>query len=71
MKTRLPFMEKTGGAWRRVIILICLYALLVESLAEWVLVLYLYGISRVDAKMTPSVILILSAVRPLSLLLSH
>lgn len=51
-----------GGAWTRVAIFIALYTLLLESLIEWVLVIYLYATQRVDSKMMPSVILALAAV---------
>jgi len=55
-------LPKKGGAWTRVVIFISLYVLLLESLTEWVLILYLYGIKRVDSKMMPSLILSLIAV---------
>lgn len=54
--------RKKGGAWTRVAIFITLYVLLLESLIEWVLVLYLYGNKQVDSKMTPSLVLALIAV---------
>ncbi|BCR90924.1 uncharacterized protein ACHE_60810A [Aspergillus chevalieri] len=56
-----PVLPKKGGAWARVVIFISLYVLLLESLIEWVLILYLYGIKRVDSKMMPSLILSLIA----------
>lgn len=57
-----PAPRKKGGAWTRVAIFITLYVLLLESLIEWVLVLYLYGNKQVDSKMTPSLVLALIAV---------
>ena len=57
-----PVLPKNRGAWTRVVIFISLYVLLLESLIEWVLILYLYGIKRVDSKMMPSLILSLIAV---------
>ncbi|KAE8367393.1 hypothetical protein BDV27DRAFT_169707 [Aspergillus caelatus] len=50
-----------GGSWTKVAIFISLYVLLLESVIEWALVLYLYGNGRVDRKMTPSLILALVA----------
>ncbi|OGM43583.1 hypothetical protein ABOM_007188 [Aspergillus bombycis] len=50
-----------GGSWAKVVIFISLYVLLLESVIEWALVLYLYGNGRVDRKMTPSLILALVA----------
>ncbi|KAE8134852.1 hypothetical protein BDV38DRAFT_285429 [Aspergillus pseudotamarii] len=50
-----------GGSWTKVAIFISLYVLLLESVIELALVLYLYGNGRVDRKMTPSLILALVA----------
>lgn len=36
--------------------------MLFDSFIEWAIVLYLYGIRRVDSKMTPSLVLALVAV---------
>ncbi|KKK23675.1 hypothetical protein P175DRAFT_0436779 [Aspergillus ochraceoroseus IBT 24754] len=52
---------KRGGAWTKVVIFVSLYFLLLQSLIEWVLVLYLYGNRNVDSKMAPSLILALIA----------
>ncbi|PWY79582.1 hypothetical protein BO70DRAFT_353312 [Aspergillus heteromorphus CBS 117.55] len=52
---------RKGGAWTKVAIFISLYALLLESLTQWAIVLYLYAVRRVDAKMTPSLIIALVA----------
>ncbi|PYH42757.1 uncharacterized protein BP01DRAFT_385205 [Aspergillus saccharolyticus JOP 1030-1] len=49
------------GAWMKRAILICLYVLLLESLIEWGIVIYLYVERSVDAEMTPSLILALVA----------
>lgn len=57
-----PTMLKRGGAWARVMIFISLYIMLLESLTEWVIVVYLYAIKQVDSKMTPSLVLSLIAV---------
>ncbi|RMJ21374.1 hypothetical protein PHISP_07761, partial [Aspergillus sp. HF37] len=53
--------QAKGGAWARAAIFIALYALLLESFIEWVLVIYLYAMQRVDTKMMPSLILPLVA----------
>ncbi|KAL4923725.1 uncharacterized protein BDV17DRAFT_301597 [Aspergillus undulatus] len=52
---------KRGGAWTKVVIFISLYVLMLESLMEWVAVLYLYGNKHVDPKMAPSLIFALVA----------
>ncbi|KAL4915621.1 hypothetical protein BDW62DRAFT_188275 [Aspergillus aurantiobrunneus] len=52
---------KRGGAWTKVVIFVSLYVLLLESLIEWVVVLYLYGNKYVDSKMAPSLIFVLIA----------
>ncbi|KGO65334.1 hypothetical protein PITC_016020 [Penicillium italicum] len=49
------------GTWTKLVIFVALYLLLLESILEWVLVLYLYGNGKVDSKMTPSVVLALVA----------
>ncbi|CRL26458.1 unnamed protein product [Penicillium camemberti] len=49
------------GTWTKLVIFVALYLLLLESILEWVLVLYLYGNGQVDSKMTPSVVLALVA----------
>ncbi|KAJ5360197.1 hypothetical protein N7517_009388 [Penicillium concentricum] len=45
------------GTWTKLVIFVALYMLLLESILEWVLVLYLYGNGQVDSKMTLSVVL--------------
>lgn len=57
-----PTLLRRGGPWARVVIFISLYIMLLESLTEWVLVIYLYVIQQVDSKMTPSLVLALVAV---------
>ncbi|KAL4996319.1 hypothetical protein BDV10DRAFT_196022 [Aspergillus recurvatus] len=52
---------KRGGAWTKVVIFVSLYVLLLQSLIEWVVVLYLYGNKHVDSKMAPSLIFALIA----------
>ncbi|KAL1970857.1 hypothetical protein VTN77DRAFT_2691 [Rasamsonia byssochlamydoides] len=47
--------------WIRLVIFVALYLMLLQSLSECVLVLYLYGIGRVDGTMAPSLILSLVA----------
>ncbi|KAI2698961.1 hypothetical protein CBS147317_6961 [Penicillium roqueforti] len=49
------------GTWTKLVIFIALYLLLLESILECVLVLYLYGNGLVDSKMTLSVVLALVA----------
>jgi hypothetical protein len=51
------------GTWTKLVIFVALYLLLLESILEGVLVLYLYGNGQVDSKMTLSVVLALVAVR--------
>lgn len=55
-------MLRKGGAWTRVVMFISLYVMLLESIIEWVLVVYLYGNKKVGPKMTPSLVLALTAV---------
>lgn len=55
--------HRKNGSWTKVVIFISLYVLLLESLIEWALVLYLYAYRHVDSKMTPSLILAIVAVR--------
>lgn len=59
--------SKKAGSWTKVVIFVSLYVLLLESVIEWALVLYLYGNRLVDSKMAPSLILALIAVRALTL----
>ncbi|KAJ5470618.1 hypothetical protein N7530_007975 [Penicillium desertorum] len=49
------------GTWTKLVIFVALYLLLLESILEGVLVLYLYGNGQVDSKMTLSVVLALVA----------
>ncbi|KAH8430434.1 uncharacterized protein LDX57_008094 [Aspergillus melleus] len=53
--------HKKSGSWTKVVIFVSLYVLLLESLIEWALALYLYAYRHVDSKMTPSLILALVA----------
>ncbi|KAL5332747.1 hypothetical protein BJX70DRAFT_100842 [Aspergillus crustosus] len=53
--------SRRGGVWTKVIIFISLYVLLLQSLIEWIVVLYLYGNKHVDSKMAPSLIFALIA----------
>lgn len=65
-----PTTPQRRGSWTKVVIFVSLYVLLLESLIEWVLVIYLFVNQQVDSKMLPSLVLILIAVRSLSLSLS-
>ncbi|KAL4903484.1 hypothetical protein BDW74DRAFT_186112 [Aspergillus multicolor] len=56
-----PMSPKRGGAWTKVVIFVSLYNLLLQSLIEWVVVLYLYANKHVDSKMAPSLIFALAA----------
>ncbi|KAL5355403.1 hypothetical protein BJX96DRAFT_48422 [Aspergillus floccosus] len=56
-----PEPSKKSASWTRVAIFTSLYALLLESVIEWALVLYLYGNRHVDQKMAPSLILVFAA----------
>ncbi|GFF40524.1 hypothetical protein IFM58399_05954 [Aspergillus lentulus] len=49
------------GSWTKVVIFVSLYVLLLESLIEWVLVIFLFVNRQVDSKMLPSLVLILIA----------
>lgn len=62
MTASRPTTPKRGGTWTRVAIFITSYILLLGSLIEWVLIIYLYGNKRVDSKMSPSLALALTAV---------
>ncbi|KAL2863506.1 uncharacterized protein BJX67DRAFT_384663 [Aspergillus lucknowensis] len=53
--------SKRGGAWTKVVIFVSLYVLLLQSLIEWVVALYLYANKNVDSKMAPSLIFVLIA----------
>jgi hypothetical protein len=50
------------GTWTKLVIFISLYCLILESILEWVLVLFLYGNHYVDSKMTLSLVLSLVSV---------
>ncbi|RHZ56684.1 uncharacterized protein CDV56_106132 [Aspergillus thermomutatus] len=57
----LPTTPQRRGSWSKVVIFVSLYVLLLESLIEWVLVIYLFVNQQVDSKMLPSLILVLIA----------
>lgn len=50
------------GNWTKVVIFVALYVLLLESIVQWVLVLYLFANHLVDSKMTLSLALALVSV---------
>ncbi|KAF4263199.1 hypothetical protein KXW98_001805 [Aspergillus fumigatus] len=56
-----PTTPQRRGSWTKVVIFVSLYVLLLESLIEWVLVIYLFVNQQVDSKMLPSLVLILIA----------
>lgn len=62
MATGVLAMPRKEGTWTKLVIFIALYVLLLQSILEAVLVLYLYGNGQVDSKMTLSVVLALVAV---------
>ena len=62
MATGFSATPRKEGTWTKLVIFMALYCLILESLLEWVLVLYLYGNHEVDSKMTPSLILSLVSV---------
>lgn len=62
MTASRPTTPKRGGTWTRVAIFTTSYILLLGSLIESVLIIYLYGNKRVDSKMSPSLALALAAV---------
>ncbi|KAJ5958792.1 uncharacterized protein N7479_005942 [Penicillium vulpinum] len=61
MEPVLSATPRKEGTWTKLVIFVALYMLLLESILEWVLVLYLYGNGQVDSKMTLSVVLALVA----------
>ncbi|KAF7173735.1 hypothetical protein CNMCM5623_005993 [Aspergillus felis] len=56
-----PTTPQRRGSWTKVVIFVSLYVLLLESLIEWVLAIYLFVNRQVDSKMLPSLVLILLA----------
>lgn len=62
MASSLSATPRREGSWTKLVIFIALYVLILQSILEWVLVLYLYGNGQVDSKMTLSVVLALVAV---------
>lgn len=62
MASGFSAIPRKEGTWTKLVIFVALYLLLLESILECVLVLYLYGNGQVDSKMTPSVVLALVAV---------
>lgn len=50
------------GTWTKLVIFAAIYCLILESILQMVLVLYLYGNATVDSKMTTSLILALVSV---------
>ncbi|KAJ5164939.1 uncharacterized protein N7500_006769 [Penicillium coprophilum] len=61
MASELSATPRKEGTWTKLVIFVALYMLILESILEWVLVLYLYGNGQVDSKMTLSVVLALVA----------
>ncbi|KAJ5518896.1 hypothetical protein N7453_001318 [Penicillium expansum] len=61
MASGFSAIPRKEGTWTKLVIFVALYLLLLESILECVLVLYLYGNGQVDSKMTPSVVLALVA----------
>ncbi|CAG7926548.1 unnamed protein product [Penicillium olsonii] len=61
MASSLSATPRREGSWTKLVIFIALYVLILQSILEWVLVLYLYGNGQVDSKMTLSVVLALVA----------
>ncbi|KAJ0415864.1 hypothetical protein BJY00DRAFT_326705 [Aspergillus carlsbadensis] len=53
--------SRRGDSWTKVVIFVSLYIMLLQSLIEWVVVVYLYAIKHVDFKMSPSLIFALIA----------
>lgn len=62
MTTGFSATPRKEGTWTKLVIFIALYVLTLESILQWVLVLYLYGNAQVDHKITLSVVLSLVAV---------
>ncbi|KAJ5104706.1 hypothetical protein NUU61_002053 [Penicillium alfredii] len=61
MATGFSATPRKEGTWTKLVIFIALYVLILESILQWVLVLYLYGNAQVDHKITLSVVLSLVA----------
>ncbi|KAJ5665277.1 uncharacterized protein N7477_007725 [Penicillium maclennaniae] len=57
MATGFSVTPRKEGTWTKLVIFVSLYCLILESILEWVLVLYLYGNHYVDSKMTLSLVL--------------
>lgn len=62
MATGFSATPRKEGTWTKLVIFISLYCLILESILEWVLVLFLYGNHYVDSKMTLSLVLALVSV---------
>ncbi|KAJ5689352.1 hypothetical protein N7462_003744 [Penicillium macrosclerotiorum] len=59
MATGFDATPRKEGTWTKLVIFVSLYCLILESILEWVLVLFLYGNHKVDSKMTVSLALAL------------
>ncbi|KAJ5134442.1 hypothetical protein N7526_005807 [Penicillium atrosanguineum] len=59
MATGFSATPRKEGTWTKLVIFVSLYCLILESILEWVLVLFLYGNHYVDSKMTLSLVLAL------------
>lgn len=62
MATGFSPTPRKEGTWTKLVIFVALYCLILESILEWVLVLFLYGNRQVDSKMTLSLVLSLVSV---------
>lgn len=62
MATGFSATPRKEGSWTKLVIFIALYCLVLESILQWVLVLFLYGRHQVDSKMTLSLVLSLVSV---------
>lgn len=63
MANKIWSPPKGRRGWTLIVLLISQYLILLQSIAECVLVILLYAMKRVDSTMAPSLILSLIAVR--------
>ncbi|KAJ5280252.1 hypothetical protein N7478_005624 [Penicillium angulare] len=59
MSSGFSVAPRKEGTWTKLVIFAAIYCLILESLLQMVLVLYLYGNGKVDSKMTASLVLAL------------
>jgi len=63
MATGFSATPRKEGTWTKLVIFVSLFFLILESVLQLVLVLFLYGKHQVDSKMTLSLVLAMVSVR--------